>query len=86
MLTDITINNDLGHPLCGNLRDGHWLCDYTSGRLIRDVGTEKLGRFLEARLAPLKDIPRFLVPSYFDIIITQTHAALVNKAYDLMNE
>lgn len=27
--------NDLGHPLCGNLRDGTWALDYVQGRLAR---------------------------------------------------
>ena len=29
--------NDLGHPLCGNLRDGAWSMDYIHGRLIQYV-------------------------------------------------
>jgi len=27
-------DNDLGHPLCDNLRNGNWLMDYTAGRLL----------------------------------------------------
>jgi len=26
--------NDLGHPLCDNLRNGNWLMDYTANRLL----------------------------------------------------
>ena len=27
--------NDLGHPLCGHLRDGPWAMDYVTNRLLR---------------------------------------------------
>ncbi|KAG8948781.1 hypothetical protein FRC03_000579 [Tulasnella sp. 419] len=27
--------NDLGHPLCGHLREGHWAMDYVSNRLLK---------------------------------------------------
>lgn len=27
--------NDLGHPLCGHLRDGPWALDYIVNRLLR---------------------------------------------------
>lgn len=29
--------NDLGHPLCGHLREGSWALDYVSGRLEKYV-------------------------------------------------
>ena len=32
-LRHITRYNDLGHPLCGNLRDGTWAMDYVHSRL-----------------------------------------------------
>lgn len=32
-LRHITRYNDLGHPLCGNLRDGTWALDYVHSRL-----------------------------------------------------
>ena len=34
--------NDLGHPLCRNLRDGDWLMDYTVSRLLPFVGTRQV--------------------------------------------
>lgn len=36
LLSEITPNDDLGHPLCDNLRAGDWLMDYTCARLERD--------------------------------------------------
>ena len=35
--------NDLGHPLCNNLRDGDWLANYISGRLMFEPGTKPVG-------------------------------------------
>lgn len=86
LLTEITPKNDLGHPLCGNLRGGHWLCEYTSRRLQQHPGTHQLGDWLETRLAPLKDIPKYLVPCYFDIVISQAYSALVTHAWELMSD
>lgn len=36
-LRHIMLHNDLGHPLCGHLRDGSWAMDYVSDRLLRFV-------------------------------------------------
>lgn len=86
LLTEITPKNDLGHPLCGNLREGHWICDYTFRRLQQHSGTRQLGDWFEARFAPLKDIPKYLLPCYFDIVISQAYSALLTHAWELMSE
>lgn len=38
VLADIRPSNDLGHPVCTNLRQGDWLIDYVSNRLIHKEG------------------------------------------------
>ena len=38
VLADIRANNDLGHPVCGNLRQGDWLIDFVANRLTRREG------------------------------------------------
>ena len=42
MLADIRDNNDLGHPLCDNLRDGDWMAGYTVNRLRLRPGTKQV--------------------------------------------
>ncbi len=39
VLNKIRPNNDLGHPLCNNIRDGDWLADYMAKRLQAHPGT-----------------------------------------------
>ena len=86
LLTDIRPKNDLGHPLCANLRDGDWLSAYISGRLQQFEGTADLGRWLQSALSPLSDLPRFLVPCYFDAIVTATYSTLLGRAWSLMSK
>nr|XP_018912835.1 PREDICTED: glycogen debranching enzyme [Bemisia tabaci] len=85
-LSTIAPVNDLGHPLCANLRNGHWLMDYIASRLKNYPGTKQLGDCMEQLFAPLKDIPRFLVPSYFNLIIMQVYKDLMNQAWSQMSE
>lgn len=38
VFANIRPNNDLGHPVCANLRQGDWLIDYVSNRLLHREG------------------------------------------------
>lgn len=40
MMAWVRDNNDLGHPLCCNLRDGDWMAGYTANRLKLRQGTK----------------------------------------------
>ncbi|XP_077266299.1 glycogen debranching enzyme-like isoform X3 [Temnothorax americanus] len=85
LLADIRPNNDLGHPLCDNLRQGNWLIDYVWQRLKEDDDTEGLGIWFEHTMDPFKLIPRYLVPSYFDAIIVNVYTVLLDRCYSLMS-
>lgn len=89
ILSDIVPKNNLGHPLCENLRSGHWALDYTVNRLknYRDNGFDNLGplvHWLEARFDRIRTVPSFLAPRYFALAIYTAYAACVSKALKLM--
>lgn len=103
LLANIRAQNDLGHPMCCNLRDGNWMIgnllfliytkcanifflDYIWQRLKIDNGTRTLGQWLEENLKPLKEVPRYLIPCYFDVTITGVYIMLLEHCYELMSE
>uniref|UniRef100_A0A3Q3M1M7 Glycogen debranching enzyme n=1 Tax=Mastacembelus armatus TaxID=205130 RepID=A0A3Q3M1M7_9TELE len=86
VLADVRPNNDLGHPLCANLRQGDWLIDYVSNRLIhREGALAQVGQWLAAMFNYLKHIPRYLIPCYFDAILVSTYTAALDATYQLMS-
>lgn len=84
LLSEISPNNDLGHPFCGNLRDGNWMIDYIMNRLTRITNLNGLRDWLQPHFEELKQIPRYLIPSYFDVIVSGVYDALVEHVYELM--
>nr|CAB3220598.1 glycogen debranching enzyme-like [Phallusia mammillata] len=83
-MSKIRSSNDLGHPLCGNLRDGNWLLDYTSSRLLKHKETKKLGEWYGKCFEVLGHIPRYLVPKYLEPIISATYSKLLKACWNQM--
>ena len=73
-------NNDLGHPICDNLRAGDWMAGYAVNRLKLREGTKKLGDCLSAVFSQLSKLPRYLNPCYFAAIVTTVHDLLTESA------
>ncbi|XP_045534389.1 glycogen debranching enzyme [Papilio machaon] len=72
--------DDLGHPLCDNLRAGDWLIEYQWRRLEAEPRLAAVcARYREA-LLPLTELPRFLVPAYFERAVRALYAAAVRGA------
>ncbi|ESO09331.1 hypothetical protein HELRODRAFT_109597 [Helobdella robusta] len=85
LLDKIRPSNDLGHPLCDNLRQGDWLMDYIANRLLAHQGTAQLGKWFENTFAALKKVPRYLIPSYFDAVVNGVCTMAVDACWDKMS-
>lgn len=85
VLTEIGPNNDLGHPFCNNLRQGDWMIDYIHERIANYPNTAALSKWWSDNTIALKQIPRYMIPSYFDVLLTGVHQLLVDRAIQLMS-
>ena len=87
------LTNNLGHPLFENLRDGDWLMNYTAERLEKyfRVSQEKrvrlsaLSKWLKRVFDALAKLPRYLIPKYFDLIITLVYTKSLERCWQLMS-
>jgi glycogen debranching enzyme len=92
LLKDIIQENNLAHPLCQNLRSGLWALDYTVGRLQRIAKIEghqriaKPAKWLEERFDSIREVPSFLVPRYFGLILRTAFNAAWERGLELMSE
>ncbi|CAL8094243.1 unnamed protein product [Orchesella dallaii] len=86
MMSGIRTGNDLGHPVCDNLRGGNWLMDYIYGRLLKDENTKPLGNFLQQCFKNVAEFPRYLVPTYFDDVLRIVCFACFESAFSKMSK
>lgn len=85
LLKQIRLNNDLGHPLCCNIRDGRWLCDYITYRLKVFNGTKKLGSIVEKFFEPLHGLQHYLKPCYFEAILHYIYVSILHHLDKKLN-
>ena len=92
VLEPIVQKNDLGHPMCNHLREGQWAYDHVVGRLIRVSQHEGFSRlqtpatWLRERFDAIRNIPSFLQPHYFAMIIQIAYAASWGRAMSLFSK
>ncbi|UYV72969.1 AGL [Cordylochernes scorpioides] len=84
-LSTIHMKHDLGHPLCENLRQGDWLPQYLVSRLERHPATKDLAGWFNTAFSHLRQLPRYLVPAYFDSLVTGAYSALLSAAWSQMS-
>ncbi|KAI9440605.1 glycoside hydrolase family 13 protein [Lactarius indigo] len=80
-------NNDLGHSLCGHLREGSWALDYTSRRLFKQANTfpklQTSAEWFKERFDLIKaTVPPYLRPKYFAIVVSEAYKAARHVAIE----
>ncbi|TPX71180.1 hypothetical protein SpCBS45565_g01374 [Spizellomyces sp. 'palustris'] len=77
-------NNDLGHPVFGNLRSGPWMAEYIVARLKRHLqmypALTALRTWLSDRLALVKKLSPSFSPKYFTFVVCSAYQALRYRA------
>ncbi|KAL8698780.1 MAG: hypothetical protein Q9201_006385 [Fulgogasparrea decipioides] len=91
-LRDVVRYNKLGHPICNHLREGTWAMDYIVGRLDRiskhkDFSSlSKPAAWLRSRFDAIREIPSFLRPRCFALVIQIAYEAAWARGLELMSE
>ncbi|KII87207.1 glycoside hydrolase family 13 protein [Plicaturopsis crispa FD-325 SS-3] len=83
--------NDLGHPLCGHLREGTWALDYVVERLEHQTdilpNLAKPAKWFKERFDRVKaTVPPFLRPKYFALVISEAYKTARRAAIEQCSE
>lgn len=84
--TFVRTHNDLGHPLCGNVRDNDWLIRYIANRLLDHPGTSELGHWFDGIINGCYiHLPHYLKPCYMEAIVSGAFNAICEKVKSKMS-
>ncbi|KAI0987877.1 hypothetical protein GJ496_006429 [Pomphorhynchus laevis] len=84
VMEKIRLSEDMGSPICENLRNGNWIMEYIVKRLKYHKDTLDLGLWFENVFENFKRLPRFLIPSYFDAVLTGAYTCIIDRAWSHM--
>lgn len=93
VLRDVVEHNDLGHPICNHLRDGQWALDYIVERLEKLAqrpdgiykGVKPAAEWLKQRFDAIRNVPSFLLPRCFALVIRTGKKAAIDRAIEQMH-
>ncbi|GBF62091.1 glycogen debranching enzyme [Trichophyton mentagrophytes] len=90
VLEGVIRNNDVGHPICDNLRNGQWALDFIVRRMHKAASNEGYGRlkepaeWLQGRFDAIRKLPSFLLPRYFAIVVKTAYEAALARGIQLL--
>lgn len=89
VLKDVIWKNDLAHAICAHLREGLWAADYIVNRLEKysqdSKGMRKFHEWFKSRIDAIRNVPYFLRPHYFALIVGISYEAARFRALRLMS-
>ena len=80
----LTTEHMLKHPLCLHLKQGNLLMSYIVQRLMNNSRTNSIGQWFDKYFQLIEQLPRYLVPVYFDLLIHRTYLICIERAFELM--
>lgn len=77
VLKEVIWQNELAHPISDHLRAGTWALDYVVNRLGKysTKGLDKFKDWLSSRIDAIRDVPYFLRPHFFALVIGTAYEA-----------
>ncbi|XP_067951516.1 glycogen debranching enzyme-like [Watersipora subatra] len=84
-MASIRRNNDLGHPFCQNIREGDWLVEYTTNRIAKYQSLAEFNDFLRELMESVKMLPRYLIPSYLDMLLVAVSMLIQHAVWKNMS-
>lgn len=87
-LKDVIRSNDLAHPIIEHLRQGHWAADYIVNRLEKHCshdGVREIFNWLKSRFDRIKQVPYFVFPHYYVLVLGVAYEALRFQGLKLMS-
>ncbi|KAE8419432.1 glycogen debranching enzyme [Aspergillus pseudocaelatus] len=90
VLENIIRYNELGHPLCDHLRQGQWALDYIIDRLEKVAQKDGYNAlndpasWLRDKFNAVRELPSFLLPRYFAIILQVAYNAAWKQGIRLL--
>ncbi|EGV62299.1 bifunctional 4-alpha-glucanotransferase/amylo-alpha-1,6-glucosidase [Yamadazyma tenuis] len=89
VLKKVIWQNELAHPISDHLRDGTWALDYVVNRLDKYATNSKgLGKFLDwlrSRVDAIRDVPYFLRPHFFALVVGTAYEACRFRSFRLLS-
>jgi glycogen debranching enzyme len=89
-LRSIIRENNLAHPLCNHLRQGYWAMDYTVSRLKKHAvifpSLDDTAKWFDVRFKRIKEVPQFLAPKLFAIVMQTAYNAARHRSISLLGE
>lgn len=76
-LLEITLDNDLGHAICNNIREGDWLINYLVSRL--QSMHPPLLSFIQNSYSRLTLLTRGIIPKHFAKLTLNLYKAIANN-------
>uniref|UniRef100_A0A915IDV4 4-alpha-glucanotransferase n=1 Tax=Romanomermis culicivorax TaxID=13658 RepID=A0A915IDV4_ROMCU len=72
----VRLNNEMGHPLCNNVRENDWLIKYLANRLTQHQGTADLGNWFNSLYKSYAKLPHYLKPCFLEAVVSGAYSGV----------